>query len=67
LKYGYRTNVNRVAGTLKDRLIWILITDDSFARKYLCSGTGIVDATAGSSGAADIGTVNQPLSISISS
>jgi hypothetical protein len=34
-KYEYRANVNHAVGVLKDRLIGILITDDSFARNYL--------------------------------
>jgi hypothetical protein len=34
-KYEYRANVNRAVGVLKDRLIGMLITDDSFAWKYL--------------------------------
>jgi hypothetical protein len=34
-KYEYRANVNHAAGVLKDRLICILIADDSPARKYL--------------------------------
>ncbi|MDR0760595.1 MAG: IS4 family transposase [Treponema sp.] len=34
-RYEYRANVNHAVGVLKDRLIGILITDDSLARKYL--------------------------------
>jgi hypothetical protein len=34
-KYEYRANVNHTVGVLKDRLIGMLITDDSFARDYL--------------------------------
>ncbi|MDR0377289.1 MAG: hypothetical protein LBH70_05795, partial [Spirochaetaceae bacterium] len=34
-KYEYRANVNHAVGVLKDRLIGILITEDSLARKYL--------------------------------
>jgi hypothetical protein len=34
-RYEYRANVNYAIGVLKDRLIRILITDDSFTRKYL--------------------------------
>jgi hypothetical protein len=34
-RYEYRANVNHAVGVLKDRLIGILITDDSLTRKYL--------------------------------
>jgi hypothetical protein len=34
-RHEYRANVNHAVGVLKDRLIGILITDDSLARKYL--------------------------------
>jgi hypothetical protein len=34
-KYEHRANVNHAVGVLKDRLIGILITEDSLARKYL--------------------------------
>jgi hypothetical protein len=33
-RYEYRANVNHAVGVLKDRLIGILIAEDSFARKY---------------------------------
>jgi hypothetical protein len=33
--YEYRANVNHAVGVLKDRLIGILIADDSLTRKYL--------------------------------
>jgi hypothetical protein len=34
-RYEYRANVNHAVGVLKDRLIGILIMDDSLTRKYL--------------------------------
>jgi hypothetical protein len=34
-RYEYRANVNHAVGVLKDRLIGILIADDSLAREYL--------------------------------
>jgi hypothetical protein len=34
-RYEYRTNVNHAVGVSKDRLIRILIADDSLTRKYL--------------------------------
>jgi hypothetical protein len=34
-RYEYRANVNHAVGVLKDRLIGILITDDSLTRDYL--------------------------------
>jgi hypothetical protein len=34
-RYEYRANVNHAVGVLKDRLIGILITDDSLTRNYL--------------------------------
>ena len=34
-RYEYRANVNHAIGVLKDRLIGIMITDDSLTRKYL--------------------------------
>jgi hypothetical protein len=42
--------VNHAVGVLKDRLIGMLITDNSFAWNYLISGTGIGDTAAGSAG-----------------
>jgi hypothetical protein len=34
-RYEYRATVNHTVGVLKDRLIGILIADDSLTRKYL--------------------------------